>query len=111
MCRSINHPKLKSRTIKIKLVFLKGRFSDILDPRTGWPAEGMLSVTVLAETAAEADALSTAFFVRGVEFARTCCDNRPGVSALLIPTPRRGQTLEPIVCGISDEVLFFEEPA
>ena len=86
------------------------RFSDILDPRTGWPAEGMLSVTVLAETAAEADALSTAFFVRGVEFARACCDNRPGVSALLIPTPRRGQTLEPIVCGISDEVLFFEEP-
>lgn len=87
------------------------RFSDILDPRTGWPSEGMLSVTVLAETAAEADALSTAFFVAGVEFARTCCDNRPGVSALLIPTPRRGQTLEPIVCGIPDEVLFFEEPA
>lgn len=87
------------------------RFSDILDPRTGWPAEGMLSVTVLAETAAEADALSTAFFVGGVEFAKGCCDNRPGVSALLIPAPRRGQTLEPIVCGISDEVLFFEELA
>lgn len=85
------------------------RFSDILDPRTGWPAEGMLSVTVLAETAAVADALSTAFFVGGVEFARTCCDNRPGVGALLIPSPRRGQTLEPVVCGISDEVLFFEE--
>ena len=85
------------------------RFSDILDPRTGWPVEGMLSVTVLAETAAEADALSTAFFVGGVEFARTCCDNRPGVGALLIPAPRRGQTLRPIVCGIPDEVLFFEE--
>ena len=85
------------------------RFNDILDPRTGWPAEGMLSVTVLAETAAVADALSTAFFVGGVEFARTCCDNRAGVGALLIPSPRRGQTLEPVVCGIPDEVLFFEE--
>ena len=85
------------------------RFSDILDPRTGWPAEGMLSVTVLADTAAEADALSTAFFVGGVEFARACCDNRPGVSAMLVPPPRRGQTLEPIVCGVPDEVLFFEE--
>jgi thiamine biosynthesis lipoprotein len=87
------------------------RFSDILDPRTGWPAEGMLSVTVLAETAAEADALSTAFFVGGVEFAEACCDNRPGVAALLIPAPHRGQTLEPIVCGIPEEVLFFEEQA
>ena len=66
-------------------------------------------MTVLAETAAVADALSTAFFVGGVEFAKTCCDNRPGVGALLIPSPRRGQTLEPVVCGISDEVLFFEE--
>ena len=85
------------------------RFSDILDPRTGWPAEGMLSVTVLAPTAAEADALSTAFFAGGVEFAKACCDNRPGVGALLIPAPRRGQTLQPIVCGIPDGVLFFEE--
>lgn len=84
------------------------RYGHILDPRTGWPVENMLSVTVLSETAAEADALSTAFFVRGVEFAQAYCDNWPGVGALLIPPPRRGQTLEPVVCGISDEVLFFE---
>ncbi len=84
------------------------RYGHILDPRTGWPVENMLSVTVLCETAAEADALSTAFFVGGVEFARAYCDNRPGVGALLIPPPRRGQTLEPVVCGIADEVLFFE---
>ena len=87
------------------------RFSDILDPRTGWPAEGMLSVTVLAETAAEADALSTAFFAGGVEFATACCDNRPEIGALLIPAPSQGQTLRPIVCGIPDEVLFQEDQA
>ena len=39
------------------------RLGHILDPRTGRPAEGTLSATVLARSAAEADALSTAFYV------------------------------------------------
>lgn len=83
------------------------RYGHILDPRTGWPVDGMLSVTVLAPTAAEADALSTAFFVMGVEKSREYCDNHKEVSALLIPPPRRGRRLEPINCGIPEEVLFF----
>ncbi len=83
------------------------RYGHILDPRTGWPVEGSLSVTVLAPTAAEADALSTAFFVMGVENARRYCNNCRRVSAILFSPPRRGRRLEPIVCGIADEVLFF----
>lgn len=55
-----------------------------LDPRTGWPAEGMASVTVIAPTAAEADALSTAFFVLGEKAARTYCDAHPNVGVLLL---------------------------
>ena len=43
----------------------------LLDPRTGWPAEGIASVTVVAPTSAEADALSTAFFVLGSAAARS----------------------------------------
>ena len=85
------------------------RYGHILDPRTGWPVEGMLSVTVLAPTATQADALSTAFFVIGLEKAQRYCDNRDGVSALLIPPPHQGRKLDPVVCGISDEVLFFAE--
>ncbi len=85
------------------------RYGHILDPRTGWPAEEMLSVTVLAATAAEADALSTAFFVGGVESVRRYCDNHQGIGAILIPPPRRGRRLEPIVWGIPAEVLFFAE--
>ena len=83
------------------------RYGHILDPRTGWPVEGMLSVTVLAPTAALADALSTAFFVMGVENARRYCDNNPDVAALLIPPPARGRTLEPIVIGIPEDVLYL----
>jgi len=36
-----------------------------VDPRTGWPVEGRAGVTVLAPSAMEADALSTALFVLG----------------------------------------------
>lgn len=83
------------------------RYGHILNPRTGWPVEGMLSVTVFAPTAAEADALSTAFFVMGVENSRDYCDNCPDVSALLIPPPSRGRQLEIINCGLSEDLLFF----
>jgi FAD:protein FMN transferase len=59
------------------------RFGHILDPRTGWPAEGVHSVTVLAPTAAEADALSTAFYVMGAEAALNYCRDRPSITALV----------------------------
>lgn len=83
------------------------RYGHILDPRTGWPVEETLSVTVLAPNAAEADALSTAFFVIGVEKTRAYCHNRRDVSALIIPAPARGKRLEPINCGIPEEQIFF----
>lgn len=50
------------------------RYGHLLDPRTGWPADRMLSATVIAPTATAADALSTAFFVGGLDFARDWCD-------------------------------------
>ena len=87
------------------------RYGHVLDPRTGWPVDHLLSVTVLADSAAEADALSTAFFVMGLEKAIEFCQNRPDVRALLIPPPHRGRTLEPVVCGIPDEDLFFVSDA
>ena len=43
------------------------RFSHIINPIAGRPAEGVVSVTVVADSAEEADALSTAVFVMGVE--------------------------------------------
>jgi FAD:protein FMN transferase len=47
---------------------ISGReYGHIIDPRTGWPAEGAQSVTVVAPTGTEADALSTAVFVLGAE--------------------------------------------
>jgi thiamine biosynthesis lipoprotein len=59
------------------------RYGHILDPRTGWPAEGLLSVTVLASTAAEADALSTVFYVMGPEAAVDYCRHHQSIAAIL----------------------------
>lgn len=41
-------------------------YSHLIDPRTGSPATGILSTTVIAENATEADALSTGLFILGV---------------------------------------------
>jgi len=43
------------------------RYHHILNPKTGMPARGVVSVTILAKTALEADILSTAVFVLGPE--------------------------------------------
>jgi thiamine biosynthesis lipoprotein len=62
------------------------KLGHLLDPRTGWPAEGVEQVSVVAPTAAEADALSTAFFVLGVEPTARVCRTRPDVGVVLLPT-------------------------
>ncbi|OIO38885.1 MAG: hypothetical protein AUJ75_02180 [Candidatus Omnitrophica bacterium CG1_02_49_10] len=51
------------------------RYSHIIDPRTGYPADnGVLSVSIIADDAMTADSMATAVFVmgreRGMEFVR-----------------------------------------
>ena len=60
------------------------RYSHILDPRTGRPAEGLLSATVLAPTAALADGLATAFFVMTINEVKEYCSAHPSIGALLV---------------------------
>jgi thiamine biosynthesis lipoprotein len=67
------------------------KYGHILDPRTGRPAEGLYSVTVLAPTATEAEGLSTAFYVMGAQKAAEYCGSRPEIAALLVaPGEREG---------------------
>jgi FAD:protein FMN transferase len=84
------------------------RYGHILDPRTGWPAEQLLSVTVLAPTAAAGDALSTAFFVGGVENSLRYCDNHPEIGAIFVRPPGRSRRLDVLLRGIPEWAFFFE---
>lgn len=60
------------------------RYGHILDPRSGQPARLCASVTVLAPSAAEADALSTAFYVLGPEAAQPILRRRPELAAIFV---------------------------
>ncbi len=82
------------------------RYGHILDPRTGWPAESLLSVSVVAPTATQADALSTAFYVLGLEKTQQYCDTHRSVGAILTPPPERGKRLSPLVCNLPQEQVF-----
>jgi thiamine biosynthesis lipoprotein len=61
------------------------RYSHIIDPRTGYPVEGMAGVTILALDATTADALSTAFFVVGLRGEAKLRKQAPTVEVLLVP--------------------------
>jgi thiamine biosynthesis lipoprotein len=81
-------------------------FGHVLDPRTGWPAEGVRSASVVTSEAAVADALSTAFLVGGRSLASPFCAARPGTMALLVLDEKPQEIL---VMGKRDGVTV--EPA
>ena len=67
------------------------RYAHVIDPRTGQPVAGLAQVTVVADTAGEADALSTALFVLGPEAGLGLLRSYPGTTALFVPDPADGQ--------------------
>ncbi|MFM8413812.1 MAG: FAD:protein FMN transferase [Planctomycetota bacterium] len=86
------------------------RLGHILDPRTGRPAEGVLSATVVAPTGAEADAWATALYVlgpAGVDRAAPPGSERGAV--LVLPGP--ADTLRIVVANLTAaEVAIEAEP-
>ncbi|HEV2663277.1 MAG TPA: FAD:protein FMN transferase [Blastocatellia bacterium] len=70
--------RLKDRALSVsgsneKFFELNGaRYSHVMDPRTGWPVQGILSVAVISDDGTSGDALDNVFFVLGVERGRAC---------------------------------------
>lgn len=82
------------------------RYGHILDPRTGWPAQGIDSVTVVAPTATEADALGTAFYVLGPDGAREFCAGRPEIGMVMVCSGTDRAPSRLVTVGLSEEVLL-----
>ncbi|WP_338115968.1 FAD:protein FMN transferase [Paenibacillus monticola] len=61
------------------------RHHHILNPNTGYPAEsGLISVTLVADSATVADALSTIIFVAGMEKGLELLKGYPGTEVILV---------------------------
>lgn len=60
------------------------RYTHIIDPRTGYPATGVISATVFAPKAELADALATSVFVMGIEVGLNRINQLPQIECIII---------------------------
>lgn len=68
-----------------KFVVFDGiRYSHIIDPRTGYPAQGIVSVSVFAKQTEIADALATGIFVLGVEVGLDLVNQLKGIQCIIV---------------------------
>ena len=92
-----------------KFFILEGkRYHHILDPRSGRPARGASSTTVLAQSAAEADAYATGLFVLGPKEGTKLAERIPGLDLLFFredysstATEGIASRLQPVIRGVN----------
>jgi thiamine biosynthesis lipoprotein len=60
------------------------RYSHIIDTRTGYPASGVISVSVFAKSTEFADALATGVFVMGVDVGLDLVNQLPGIGCIYV---------------------------
>jgi len=78
------------------------RYHHILNPKTGFPADGCQSVTILSKEGMMADALATAVFVLGTEKGYTLCQRLEGVECLIVD--REGKAV--MTPGLKERISF-----
>lgn len=66
------------------VVFDGKRYSHIIDPRTGYPAMGVVSVSVFAKKTEIADALATGIFVLGVDVGLDLVNQLKGIECIIV---------------------------
>ena len=65
------------------------RYHHILDPATGQPARGAVSVTIVSSRAVIADGLSTGVFILGPEAGMALVERLPDVEAVIVTADNR----------------------
>lgn len=66
------------------VVFDGKRYSHIIDPRTGYPATGIVSVSVFSKQTEISDALATSIFVMGKEVGLNLINQLKGIECIII---------------------------
>ena len=82
------------------------RLGHILDPRTGRPAEGVISATVIAPEAADADALSTALYVLGPPGLSIVAPSGGDTAAILVVPARSAGSVRVLTANLPPELLY-----
>jgi len=83
------------------------RYHHLLDPRTGYPAEGTRSVTVFGAEATFADAVATAVFVLGPDEGMKLVEAQNGYEALIVDA----KNAISISSGLRDRVRVLRPPS
>ncbi len=86
------------------------KYTHIIDPRTGYPVRGTLSVTIIADTATTADALSTGVFVLGAEDGMKLIKSMDNVEGAIIYETYDGNIAARISDGMN-KILELSETA
>jgi len=79
-----NNAVVTSGNYEKYVVFNGIKYTHIIDPRTGWPAHGLTSVSIFAPKAELADALATSVFVMGLEPGINFINQLPGIECVII---------------------------
>ena len=65
------------------------RYAHLIDPRTGMPAHGVVSLTVVAPRGVWSDGLSAALYLLGPDRGVRIADSLPGIAAVWVLDPGR----------------------
>lgn len=82
------------------------RYHHILDPDSGEPARLAVSVTIVADRATLADALSTGVFILGPDAGMALVERLPGVEAVMVTADNRVL----ISSGLQGRVTLLHQP-
>lgn len=86
----MDHVRVRGRAVATSGNYRRGElirgkwYSHIVDPRTGQPADNILSATVVAPSATDAGALATTFNVLSTDESVKLAEGMPGIDYLII---------------------------
>lgn len=83
------------------------RYHHVIDPRTGFPAEGVRSVSAISKDAASADAYATAIFVLGPEKGLALAESTDGLEAVIVDAQNRVIVSR----GLASRLRILHQPA